>query len=230
MEQIISIKDRINTDYYFINETIEEYCESFQVLNSCREEIEKAVMIMIECYERKGKVLVCGNGGSAADSQHIVCELMKSFKVNRKLSRINNKLTKVSKKEEYILNNLEQGLPAINLTSDMGLITAICNDINSDLIFAQQIYSLAGDNDVVILISTSGNSKNICEAAITSKLKKLKIIGLTGIDGGYLNNKCDALIKSPYDDTPRIQEVHVLIYHIICELVEKYFFDNNWEG
>lgn len=225
MKQFMCIDNIADESKYFIDSIISEYCEQFNILIECREQIKEAIFLLIRCYEKKGKVLVCGNGGSAADSQHIVCELMKSFKINRKLSRVKNNPRKISSGDEYILDNLEQGLPAINLTSDTGLITAICNDINSDLIFAQQIYSLGSDNDVVILISTSGRSKNICQALIASKLKKLKIIGLTGMSGGNFNGKCDALIKVPYNDTARIQEVHVLIYHIICEVVEKYFFE-----
>lgn len=227
MEQVIR-KNKVfeGNKYLFITKKIDQYCKQFQVLNSFRVDLEKAIILMIECYEKDGKVLVCGNGGSAADAQHIVCELMKSFRVNRKLSKLKqDKVIRAFNNEDYLLNNLEQGLPAINLTSDMGLITAICNDINSDFMFAQQIYSLASENDVVILLSTSGNSKNIGEALNTSRLKNLKTIAMTGIDGGFFNNRVDAIIKSPYDDTARIQEIHVLAYHIICELVEEYFFD-----
>jgi len=198
----------------------------YPVLENVKEDIESAANIIIEAYENGGQLLACGNGGSSADADHIVGELMKSFSKKRPLeSSFENSLENVdADKAEFLSSKLERGLPAISLSAHTALNTAVSNDIHGDLIFAQQVNGYGRKGDVFIGITTSGNSKNVIYAAIVAKAKGMKVLGLTGETGGELKNYCDAVIKVPAKWTPEVQELHLPVYHTICQIIEYHFF------
>jgi phosphoheptose isomerase len=211
------------------NQTINETCEKYPLLNSIRNNIGDAAEMIINCYSIGGKLLVCGNGGSSSDSDHLVGELMKSFELKRPIKEdIAEKLSEVSEmRGKYLAQNLESGLSAISLSSQTALITAICNDIDADLIFAQQVIGYGGNKDVLIAISTSGNSQNILDACITAKAINMKVIGLTGLTGGKMKQYCDILINVPEKRTSYVQELHLPVMHTLCLLIENHFYGNN---
>ena len=179
---------------------------------------------LYEVYISGGKLLICGNGGSAADCEHIVGELMKEFKTHRELPQtIKEKLVNVGCGREYI-DNIYGALPAISLASHVGFMTAFNNDANADFVFAQQLYALGSERDALLAISTSGNSRNIVNACIMAKALGLTVIGLTGIDGGIVKKYADILLNVPSKETARIQEYHLPVYHKICEKLECRFW------
>ncbi len=206
-----------------INELIKRY----PALEGNREDIEKATKEIIDCYENDGKVLLCGNGGSAADCEHISGELMKGFLKKRPLS--DGKKAEMQKRMPYadaeLLSRLQCGLPAISLPSMTALNSAYCNDVEPELIYAQSVLALAKQNDVLIALSTSGNSKNVCAAVKVAKALGCKVIGLTGNKGGRLKEYADICICAPEDETFKIQELHLPVYHCICAAVEAHFYD-----
>ena len=195
-------------------------------LEGIRNDVENVSNIIIESYENGGKLLTCGNGGSNADADHIVGELMKSFSKKRPLeSSFENSLASIDpEKAEFLASHLERGLPAISLSAHAALNTAVSNDIHGDLIFAQQVNGYGKKGDVFLGITTSGNSKNVIYAAIVAKAKGMKVLGLTGETGGELKNYCDAIIRVPAKWTPEVQEYHLPVYHTICQIIEYHFF------
>lgn len=194
-------------------------------LVNCFEDIELAIEYMITSYSKGGALYVCGNGGSASDSLHIVGELQKSFNRTRKLTTDQGKLFKGLPNREFLVENLENGLRAYSLVSEVALITAISNDTGADLIFAQQVWACGEGNDVLLCLSTSGNSRNVVLAAETAKAKGMKVISLTGERlTSKLNAISDVCIKVPSTETYRIQEFHIQIYHFICLVLEEKFF------
>lgn len=188
--------------------------------------IEKAVLEIIECYKQNNKLLVCGNGGSAADSLHIVGELMKGFILPRKLDQ--NKQEKIRslfpETSKYFIDNLQETLPAISLVGEIALSTAYANDQAPDLAFAQQVLGYGKKGDILLAISTSGNSSNVIYAAQMAKVQGMKVISLTGSSGGKLKEISDVLLNAPSNETYIIQEYHLPIYHAICAAVENEFF------
>lgn len=188
--------------------------------------IVESITEVIGCYNQENKLLVCGNGGSAADSLHIVGELMKGFLLPRKLDK--NIQYKIKEQfpdsAEYLINNLQGTLTAISIVNETALLTAYANDQAPDLSFAQQVLGYGKKGDVLIAISTSGNSKNVIYAAQVAKVQGMKIISLTGKSGGKLKEISDILINVPSDETYIIQEYHLPIYHTICAAVENEFF------
>ena len=198
-------------------------------LSPFKKVIGEAAELIISCYSGGGKVLVCGNGGSSSDSDHIVGELMKSFELKRPVGKdVEQKLMKVSgERGKYIAQKLECGLPAISLSSQTSLTTAICNDIDADLVFAQQVIGYGKENDVLIALSTSGNSQNVVDACITAKSLNMKVIGLTGISGGKMKQFCDILIDVPEKRTAFVQELHLPVFHTLCLLIENHFYGNH---
>jgi len=190
--------------------------------------IEDASVLLINCFSSGGKLLVCGNGGSSADADHIVGELMKSFELKRPVNEaIAENLRHVSpERGEYLSMNLEGGLPAVALSSHTALTTAISNDIDASLIFAQQVISLGTEKDLLMAISTSGNSQNVVDACITAKAMKIKVLGLTGITGGKMKTFCDILINVPETRTAYIQELHLPVIHALCSIIEEHFYGN----
>lgn len=198
----------------------------YSVLQHLEQPILKAAGLLIETFKNGGKVLVCGNGGSCSDADHIVGELMKSFEGHRPLDdEFQQKIKELSPERGNMLaEKLQQGLPAISLTAHDALITAIANDINGDVIFAQQVTGLGNKGDVIIGLSTSGNSKNVIDAFIVAKAKGLITIGLTGETGGKMKEWSDILINVPEKRTAYVQELHLPVYHVLCRMIEKELF------
>jgi D-sedoheptulose 7-phosphate isomerase len=205
---------------------LEELVGRYPLLESVQEDIWRAYEVMADSYANGGKLLVAGNGGSAADAEHIVGELMKGFVKPRKLNdEIVDKLKKVDEKMGEVLGEMLQGtLPAIALVDHVALSTAYLNDQDPLLGFAQQLngYGVAGD--VFLGISTSGNSQNILYACTVAKAKNMPIIGLAGRDGGKLKEMSDVAIVVPENETYKIQELHLPIYHALCLMLEERFF------
>lgn len=202
--------------------------ERYEVLNVAKESIENAKNAIIKSFESGGKLLLCGNGGSSADCDHIVGELMKGFLSKRSLNDAQKQ--SMIKNAGYIdkkwLDQLQGGLPAISLTAQSALNTAFCNDVNPELVYAQQLMGLGKKEDVVFCISTSGNSKNVCAAATVGKALGITVIGLTGKSGGKLKEIADICICVPETETYKVQELHLPVYHYLCAEIEEYFFDN----
>lgn len=212
-----------------VKKHIEDLIKRYPNLNNAKVEIERAYEILEKCYLNGGKLLIAGNGGSAADSEHIVGELMKGFENPRKLSKeYKEKLCKVDDKLGSILaDNLQMALPAIALDGHVALTTAYMNDCEPLLCFAQQLNGYGNPGDVFWGISTSGNSKNILYAATVAKAKGLKIIGLTGTKKSELEKYADVIIHSSECRTYMIQEQHLPIYHCLCLMLEQRFFGDN---
>lgn len=201
--------------------------QRYPVLNVVKGDILNSFLILRNSYSKQGKLLVAGNGGSAADSEHIVGELMKGFKLARKLgNELSDKLKATDSELGSILaNSLQGAMPAIALDGHPALSTAFINDCDPLLGFAQQVNGYGVVNDVFLGISTSGNSKNILYAAVTAKAKGLKVIGLTGQKKNKLEKYCDSCIKVPETETYKIQELHLPVYHCLCLMLEKEFFN-----
>lgn len=198
----------------------------YPALEACRQEIEAAYELLRGCFAAGGRLLVCGNGGSAADSLHIVGELMKGFALSRKLSADwEEKFKQVCPEmAPYLMENLQGALPAISLVSETALSTAYANDQAPDLSFAQQVLGQGKAGDVLLCISTSGNSTNVLYAAAVAHAMELRVIGLAGQGGGRLKELSDVCICAPSRITYQIQEYHLPIYHALCLALEREFF------
>ena len=210
-----------------MNKWLEVLLDKYPDISECQESIQQAINTLISTYQTGGKLLVCGNGGSAADSDHIVGELMKGFMKKRPLSQKEIEKFKNNFPEtgQILAENLQGGLPAISLTSQSALMTAYSNDVSPEMVFAQQVYAYGHNQDTLIGISTSGNSTNVVNALKVASVQGLHTIGLTGNDGGEMKNICDTTIIIPRTSTPEIQERHLPVYHTICQAVEAAFFD-----
>ena len=195
-------------------------------LEICKEDIRTAYELLETAYSNGRKLLVCGNGGSASDSEHIVGELMKEFKLKRKVYTDQAVALKEIDAElgQILADNLQGALPAISLTGHSALTTAFMNDANADLVFAQQVNGYGKPGDVFLGISTSGNSKNVLYAAVNAKAKGLKVIGLTGSKENKLMKYADVCIRVPETETYKIQELHLPVYHCLCLMLEDRFF------
>lgn len=205
----------------------DELISRYPVLCPCKQEIENAINVIVKCYENGGKLLICGNGGSCADAEHITGELMKGFLKKRPLSqtekqKIKNEFNLLSDEE---ISALQHGLPAIPLNGAPALNTAFANDCSPDMIFAQQVLGYGKSGDVFLGISTSGNAKNVCAAAAVAKSLGLTVIALTGRGGGNLAKISDIPIIANETETFKIQELHLPIYHAICADTENRFFE-----
>ena len=207
---------------------IKELTDRYPKLCSIEKEIEQAYKILETAYENGKKLLVAGNGGSAADSEHIAGELMKRFRLVRPVTdEFAEKLRAVDKERaEYLCGNLERPLRAIALVGHEALTTAFMNDVDAFGVFAQQLYGYGDEGDVFLAISTSGNSRNIIDAAITAKAMGIKVIGLTGGTGGKLKEYADVTVCVPETETFIVQEMHLPIYHFWCKRLEEHFFAN----
>ncbi len=196
-------------------------------LSGLRDTINEASGSIIRCYTAGGKLLICGNGGSSSDSDHIAGELMKSFEKKRPLEiSFKKRLSDISlSRGLFLAEKLEHGLPAISLSAHTSLTTAISNDISSDLVFAQQIIGYGMENDVLLAISTSGNSVNVVDACITAKAMNITVIGISGKTGGAMKEFCDILINVPEEMTAAVQELQLPVYHTICRIVEDHFYE-----
>ncbi len=211
-----------------IKKHVELLVSRYPELKCCEDSIVQAYLILEKSYEDSHKLLVAGNGGSAADAEHIVGELMKGFKLSRELNiNMSQKLLKENKELGMVLaDNLQEALPAIALDGHLALSTAYMNDCEPLLCFAQQINGYGSLGDVFLGISTSGNSKNILYAAVTARAKGMKVIGLTGATDNKLEKLSDVCIKVPQIETYMIQELHLPVYHCLCLMLEDRFFGN----
>ncbi len=187
-----------------IHETLEEISENFKQLSKqCSAEINNASLNIIDSLKNGGKIMFCGNGGSAADSQHLSAELLGRYRLNR------------------------EPLASIALSTDTSTITAIANDFSFEDIFSRQVDALGKEGDILYAISTSGKSRNIIQAIKTARTKGIYVVGVTGKDSTDMKNICDILIDVPSDRPDRIQEMHISVGQIICEIVENHFFGNS---
>ncbi len=197
-------------------------------LKCCEESIEAALKLFIETYKNGGKILVGGNGGSCADSEHIVGELMKGFVLKRPVGDdFKEKLKSLGYDDaEELCNNLQGALPAISLTSQTAILSAFINDVSAETMYAQMVYGYATDKDLLICISTSGNSKNLVQAAKVAKAKGAKVLSLTGEKESVLSRLGDVTVRVPETETYKVQELHLPVYHYLCEMTEKTFYKN----
>ena len=205
---------------------LENLMTNAPALKSCLSEIKEAISIIISCYKNGKKVMICGNGGSAADSEHIVGELMKGFILKRPISQGHKKMLEKYFPEDstYLSSRLQEALPALSLVSQTSLSSAFANDIDPEMVFAQQVYGYAQKGDVLIGLSTSGNSKNIVAAVKVAKCFGVNSVCFTGKSGGALKDISGVCIKVPAEETYRIQEYHLMTYHAICAIIEAEFF------
>jgi D-sedoheptulose 7-phosphate isomerase len=199
---------------------------SYPGLDVCASDIEAAFNVLRDCYRGGGKMLTCGNGGSAADAEHIVGELMKGYLLKRPIpEEMRTKLTATNPEDgDYLADHLQGGLPSISLVSQTSLLSAIANDTAADMVYAQQVYVYGREGDVLVGISTSGNSANVLRAMQVARALGLRTIGLTGRTGGKLKPLCDVCIRVPANDTTLIQERHLPIFHVLCAMLEEEFF------
>jgi len=205
---------------------IQQLINRYPSLESAKTDISTAFDIIANSYANGGKLLIAGNGGSASDAEHIVGELMKTFSKKRNLpdsfiADIKKVDTEIA---EYLIPRMQPGLPAIALSGHASLNTACINDIDGNITFAQQVYGYGKEIDVLLAISTSGNSKNVIYAAAVARVKKLKIIALTGEGGGKLKQYSNVCICVPETETWKIQELHLPVYHCLCQMLENHFF------
>ncbi len=209
-----------------IQKHVDTLIERYPQLEVCRDDIVKAYEIMEECYSSDYKLLIAGNGGSAADSEHIAGELMKRFKTPRPVpEEFKQKLMDIdSERGENLAKNLERGLMVIPLVAHEALTTAYINDVDGLGVFAQQLYGFGRKGDVFLGISTSGNSKNVMSATVVARALGIKVIGLTGQNGGELAEVADVAIRVPETETYMIQELHLPVYHCLCLMLEDKFF------
>ena len=200
--------------------------DRYPILNSVKQDIIDAYLVMEACYEHDGKLLIAGNGGSAADSEHIAGELMKRFKTPRPVTHeMAEKLKSIdSIRGENLAKNLERGLMAIPLVAHEALSTAYINDVDGLGVFAQQLFGFGRPGDVFLGISTSGNSDNVMSATVVARALGIKVIGLTGEKGGELADVADVTVKVPETETYMIQELHLPVYHCWCLMLEDKFF------
>lgn len=207
---------------------VDSLIERYPALECVRHSVMESYMMLEECYMHGGKLLVAGNGGSAADSEHIAGELMKRFRNPRPVSNeFAQKLENADPvRGKLLAHNLERSLMAIPLVAHEALTTAYINDVDGLGVFAQQLFGFGKEGDVFLGISTSGNSENILNAAVVAKAMGIRVVGLTGENGGELSKKADVCVKVPATETYMIQEYHLPIYHCWCMMLEDKFFGN----
>ncbi len=210
-----------------VDEVFEELFQDYPQLESCRGDIRAFYENLVKVFAAGGKLLICGNGGSAADAQHIVGELMKDFAIRRGIAPEDGaKLRKLfpDGSGAYLSNNLARALPAISLCNEQALNSAIANDVDGDMVYAQQVYGLCSSADALLALSTSGNSLNVVNAVKTAKIKGAMTLVITGERESKLSSLCDMTLRLPTSETYRIQEYTLPIYHALCRMLELYFF------
>ena len=203
--------------------------ERYPDLDPCLNSVERAFRLLESSFSQGGKLLICGNGGSAADSEHIVGELMKGFELKRPIpEEVKRELTRAFPEEgSRLAEHLQSALPALSLVSQSALLTAVANDVAADMVYAQQVYGYGTQGDVLLAISTSGNSPSILNALRVARVRGLSTLGLTGKSGGQMQNLCDVAIRVPSAATLEIQERHLPIYHTLCLMLEQTFFGSD---
>ncbi|NMP37935.1 MAG: SIS domain-containing protein [Clostridiales bacterium] len=210
-----------------VNDIFEEFLLDNPDLAGLRADIAQAYGMLRETYDGHGKVLICGNGGSAADSEHIVGELMKGFKLPRRLTAAQTAAFDGIDGGDYIAANLQRSLAAISLVSQTALMTAFANDAAADMMFAQQVYGYGVPGDTLIALSTSGNSASIVNAAKAARAIGVKVLGITGSNESKLSAVADVCVCLPSTQTYRIQEYTLPVYHALCAMLEEEFFGEN---
>jgi len=186
--------------------------------------LNAAVELLCECHKRDGLILVCGNGGSAADAAHITGELLKGFRLARQPSPTQLSALQRNLEPAKLAEKMQQGVRAINLCESSAVLTAISNDLGAELVYAQQVFALGRPGDVLIGISTSGNAVNVVHALQTARSVGLDTLGLTGSNPGRMDSYCDLLFKVPEMETYKIQELHLPLYHALCGMIETEIF------
>lgn len=198
----------------------------YPALCECKSDIDSALELMKKVYRSGGTVYVCGNGGSCSDSDHIVGELMKGFLLRRRLSdEETERFSKLYEDGDGFAAKLQKTLPAVSLTAQSAILSAFANDVDADFVYAQLVYGYAHENDLVIGISTSGNSKNVVNAAKAAKARGAAALALTGACESKLSELCDVTVRVPETETFKVQELHLPVYHYLCAALEKEFFD-----
>ena len=204
---------------------IQEFKENYPKMNYLEEGFRYIIEEVVKRVKRGGKILVCGNGGSAADSEHIVGELLKEFYIKRPIERsFKEQLLELFQEDKHMVEHLQGGIAAISLVSQTGFLSAYGNDVSYDMAYAQQVYAYGQENDVFIGLSTSGNSSNVVYAAKVAKAKGLFVICLTGETGGKLKEPSHVLLNVPAKETFMVQEYHLPLYHLICRAIEYEIF------
>ena len=211
---------------------MQELFSRYPALSVCEASIKSALKLMKETYESGGTMLLCGNGGSCADCEHIVGELMKGFLSLRKMKQDDYEMIKKQFPEDadMFCNTLQYGIPAISLPSLTAVGSAFINDVAADMVYAQLVYGFGRKQDLVIGLSTSGNSKNVVNALKIAKAKGLKTLGLTGAKPSLMDELCDVIIKVPETETYKIQEYHLPVYHYLCAALEHTLFHEQEES
>ena len=206
--------------------SIDELIQRYPKLAACRADIERARRALVDCFAAGGKVLVCGNGGSAADADHIVGELMKGFLCARPLPpELRARLAAADPElGGEIAAKLQGALPAINLSAGSAFATAFGNDVSAWLSYAQAVLGYGRRGDILVGLSTSGNAANVLAAFCVARCLGLTTIGMTGSGGGRMAGRCDILIRVPAELTPEVQELHLPVYHCLCAMIEAHFF------
>lgn len=203
----------------------DELFTRYPSLETCRDDVGRAFDVLLSAYRAGGKVLCCGNGGSASDCEHVVGELLKKFKKHREIpAAVKAGLAAAGPDGVRLAEKLEGSLPAISLLSQTGILTAFANDVGWDEAYAQQLLGLAKPGDVLIAISTSGNSRNCVLAATLARVLGVKTVGLTGAKGGRFMDVCDVCVRVPADETFKVQEYHLPVYHALCAMLEEELF------
>lgn len=207
-------------------ELVEKFRTRHPQLNDAVDQLLEAADMLVDTYKKGGKVLVCGNGGSASDAEHIVGELMKGFCLKRELpEKIRGRIKAQNPDEaQFLCDNLQQALPAISLVSHSALITAFMNDVEPSMVFAQQVLGYGKPEDTLIGLSTSGNSENVINAIRVANSIGLHTVGLTGACASKMSELCDVTIQAPQKETYLIQEEHIKLYHLLCLIIENEFF------
>jgi len=195
-------------------------------LTVCSESVLSAYRLLSNCYHRNGLIMVCGNGGSAADAEHIVGELMKGFKLRRTLRSEQRHLLKSSFPDDgdFLAENLQQAIPAISLVSQTAISTAFINDVKPEMVYAQQVFGYGKSGDALIGLSTTGNSRNVVNACKVAKAMGVHTIGFTGEKESRLSEVCDVTIRVPAQEVYRVQEFHLPVYHTLCAMLEMEAF------
>ena len=211
-----------------MDKMLTELIKRYPTLSPISEKIERAKDILCRAAEQGGKILVCGNGGSSADADHIVGELMKGFLLKREMPPSDKEKFKAALGDDAtpFVEKLQQGIPAISLSAQTAISSAFINDVDPDLIYAQMVYCYGESGDVLIAISTSGNSKNVVNALLCAKALDIATIALTGKKESRLSENADCTIMVPEEETFKIQELHLPIYHYLCASIENYLFGN----
>ncbi|NLG36962.1 MAG: SIS domain-containing protein [Clostridiales bacterium] len=205
---------------------IDDLLAATPALAECEPDIRSAYELLRGCFTDAGKLLICGNGGSACDSSHIAGELMKGFQLRRQIPADHTAMLKSAfpGRGKAIADSLQRALPALSLPDQTSVMTAFSNDVAADMAFAQMVYGLGRPGDAFLGISTSGSARSVVHAAMTARAMGLYTIGLTGHDGGELGGVCDVAIRVPSRETYRVQEYHVCVYHALCAMLEYEFF------